>query len=161
MHIASIADYPELVETIAQWHWAEWGYLDSDGSADGWAANLREWTTRDRIPTIYIAIDGADLLGSVSLIEHDMRTHQELTPWVSGVYVKSAARGQGVASALVRHVVGQAARMRFARLYLYTDTARGLYEKIGWQAIGKDHYEGHDVTIMAIDTMHAAIMGVL
>lgn len=152
MRIDSIADHLDLIETIARWHWEEWGYLDPNGSPEKWAANLSEWTSRDRIPTIYVALSGNEPLGSVSLNEHDMSTHRELSPWVSGVYVKPDARGQGVASALVRYAVRQAAGMGIARLYLYTDTARGLYEKLAWQIVGEDHYEGHRVAIMAIDT---------
>jgi GNAT superfamily N-acetyltransferase len=152
MRIGSIADHLDLIETIARWHWGEWGYLDPNGSPEKWATNLEEWTSRDHIPTLYVALRDDELLGSVSLNEHDMNTRRELSPWVSGVYVKPAARGQGVASALVRHAVRQAAEMGIARLYLYTDTARGLYEKLAWHMIDEDHYEGHHVTIMAIDT---------
>lgn len=152
MYIDSIADHLDLIEPIAQWHWEEWGYLDPHGSPEKWAANLREWTNRDRIPTIYVALNGDELLGSVGLNEHDMNTHQTLSPWVSGMYVKPAARGQGVASALVRRAVDQAAGIGIARLYLYTDTARGLYEKLGWYVFEEDQYEGKRVAIMAIDT---------
>jgi len=152
MHIADIADHLDRIETIARWHWHEWGSLDPTGSADRWAENLRGWTNRGKIPTIYIALDNDELLGSVGLTEHDMRTHRELTPWLSGVYVTPVARGRGVASALVRHAVQQAAAMRIGHLYLYTDNARGLYEKLGWRVIGEEEYEGNHVAIMTIMT---------
>jgi GNAT superfamily N-acetyltransferase len=153
VRIESIADHPELIETIARLHWDEWGDSDPEGSPESWTENLRHFTHRDAIPTIYVALDRDELLGSVTLNEHDMSTRLGLSPWLAGVYVTPPARGQGVASALVRHAVGQASRMGMDRLYLYTRSARGLYEKLGWHAIEDDEYEGRPVTIMAIDAV--------
>jgi|SRR5579872_273119 len=151
MRIASIADHLDLVETIARWHWDEWGHTDPGGSADEWTARLRTFTSRDRIPTMFVALEGQDLLGSVTLNEHDMSTHHDLTPWLSGVYVKPDARGRGVASALVRHAMDRAAAIGIDRLYLYTRSARGLYETLGWRTIAADEYEGRLVHIMVAE----------
>jgi GNAT superfamily N-acetyltransferase len=152
MRIESIADHLDLIETIARWHWDEWGDTDPGGSPESWTEGLRGFANHDRIPTTYVALEGDELLGSVILNEHDMSTHQELSPWVSGVYVKPAARGRGVGSALVRHAVAQAGAMGVTRLYLYTRSAQGLYEKLGWQAVEEDDYQGGPVTIMAIES---------
>ena len=152
MRIESVADHLDLIETIARWHWDEWGDTDPGGSLEAWTEGLRGFANRDRIPTIYLAFEGDELLGSVTLNDYDMSTHQELSPWVSGVYVKPAARGRGVGSALVRHAVAQASDRGVTRLYLYTRSAQGLYERLGWQAIEEDDYQARPVTIMAIDT---------
>src|SRR5437762_3271795 len=149
MRIESIADHLHLVETIARWHWEAWGHSDQGGSLASWTDNLRQFTNRGRIPTIYVALDGHELLGSATLNENDMSTRPDLTPWLSGVYVKPSRRGQGVASALVRHAVRQAAAMGVGRLFLHTHPARGLYEKLGWRAIMEGEYEGQPATIMA------------
>jgi GNAT superfamily N-acetyltransferase len=150
--IESIADHLDLVETIARWHWEAWGDADPSGSLASWTASLRERTHRDRIPTTYVALDGDELLGSVTLVEHDMANHPEWSPWLSGVYVALDHRRQGIASALVRHAVREAAAMGVARLYLFTESARGLYERLGWHAIAEEAYEGQAVTIMAVTT---------
>ena len=113
--------------------------------------SLRDQTDPDRIPTAYIALEGDEPLGTAALVMHDMDTHRELSPWLASVYVIPDARGRGVASALVRRIVQQAATLGIARLYLYTPDAQGLYEKLGWRVIGTEHFEGHHVTIMAID----------
>ncbi|MCA1725614.1 MAG: GNAT family N-acetyltransferase [Thermomicrobia bacterium] len=97
------------------------------------------------------ALDGDAPLGTASLVGHDMSTHRELSPWLASVYVTPAARGRGVASALVRHAVGQAAAMGVTRLFLFTPDAQGLYEKLGWRALATEHFQGHPVTIMTID----------
>lgn len=151
MRIDTIADHPDLIETVAHWQWGEWGHLDPEDSLAARIAGLRDQVDAGHIPATFIALDGDEPLGSASIVADDLPTHPELTPWLASVYVTPAARGRGVASALVRHVVGRAAAMGVARLYLYTEGARGLYEKLGWRAIAADHFEGSPVTIMAID----------
>ena len=151
MRVESIADHLDLVDTIARWHWEWSGHLDPDGSLQSWTEGLRERTKRDAIPTTYVALDIDELLGSVTLVENDMSTRLDLTPWLAGVYVKEERRFQGVGTALVRHAVNKATEMGIERLYLYTHSARPFYEKLGWHHIADSYYEGQDVSIMAID----------
>jgi N-acetylglutamate synthase-like GNAT family acetyltransferase len=79
-----------------------------------------------------------------------MSTHQQWRPWLAALYVHPAQRGRGVASALVKHATQAAQAMGISRLYLYTNTARGLYERLGWHLIEEDEYEGARVTIMSV-----------
>ena len=149
MRIANLADHPELIDTIARWHFDQWGHADPNDSVQARADHLRRCNSR--IPAAYVALNGTELCGTVLLVEHDMDTRRELTPWVASVYVAPAHRRKGIASALVRHAVRRAAMMGVARLYLFTESARNLYEKLGWHAIAEETYEGQAVTIMAID----------
>jgi GNAT superfamily N-acetyltransferase len=151
VRIEYIGDHPDLVETVARWQWQEWGHLDPADSLAARITSLRDQRDPNRIPITYVALEGEEPLGTASLVEDDMRTHPELSPWLASVYVTPAARGRGVASALVRRVVQQAAALNIARLSLYTPDAQGLYAKLGWRVIGTEHFEGHPVTMMAID----------
>jgi GNAT superfamily N-acetyltransferase len=152
MRIEPIADHPHLIDTIARWHWDEWGHVDPEGSAESWAEGLRERTHRDRVPATYVALDGDVPLGSATLVDNDMSTRPDLWPWLAGVYVRPERRGQGVGSALVLHAVRSAAGMGVEKLYLYTGGARGFYEKLGWRHIGDEFYEGRVVAVMEINT---------
>jgi len=107
MHLESIADHLDLVDLIARWHFAEWGHLDPSSTLEAWTEGLRQRTHRDEIPTTYVALEADELLGSVTLVEHDMLTRPELSPWVAGVYVAPAHRHRGIGSALVRYAVHQ------------------------------------------------------
>jgi amino-acid N-acetyltransferase len=51
--------------------------------------------------------------------------------------VASAARTQGVGTALVRHAEGYAAAHRVRALYLLTDTAEGYFEHRGYRCIDR------------------------
>lgn len=152
MQIDDVADHLDLVVLIAQWHWDAWGHADPGGSLASWTAGLRERTNRDRIPTTYVALDGEELLGSVTLVEYDMDSRHDLSPWLAGLYVAPAHRGQGVGRALVRHAVCGAAAMGTRHLYLHTGPARGFYERLGWRSIAYEFYEGEPVVVMAIAT---------
>jgi len=151
MQIENITDHLHLIDTIALWHFREWGQADPTGSVQSWADGLRLEAERGRVPTTFVALEGDELLGSVTLTEHDMTTHLDLTPWLAGLYVKAQKRRQGIGTALVRHTVQAAREMGIQRLYLYTESARGLYHKLGWQVIEEDFYEGYAVTIMSFD----------
>jgi len=153
MQIDSIADHLDLVDVIARWHFAEWGHLDPSNTLEAWTEGLRQRTRRDQIPTTYIALEADELLGSVSLVEHDMLTRPDLSPWVAGVYVIPARRHRGIGSALVRYAVHRAAQMGVKRLYLYTHPAREFYTKLGWSLLAEDEYEGQPVAIMMIATI--------
>ncbi|MEA2573984.1 MAG: hypothetical protein QOH93_1282 [Chloroflexia bacterium] len=152
MHIESIADHPHLIDTIARWHWDEWGHADPEGSVESWAEGLRERTNRNAVPTTYVALEGEELLGSATLVDNDMTTRRDLWPWVAGVFVKPECRGQGVGSALMLHLVREAAQMGIRKLYLHTAKARAFYETLGWRFLDMEYYEGQRVSIMEIDT---------
>ncbi|MCC6315447.1 MAG: GNAT family N-acetyltransferase [Thermomicrobiales bacterium] len=153
VRIASLADRLDAIDTIAQWHWEVWGDEDPIGPATAWAARLRERANRMAIPATYIAItEDGELVGTASLIAEDLASRHDLSPWLAGVYVIPAWRGRGVGSALTRHAVAEAAAMGTRRLYLHTEHARALYERLGWRAIATDHRQGHDLVVMTIET---------
>jgi len=151
MRIENIADHLDLINTIALWYFQEWGHADPRGSVQSWADGLRGRINRDRIPATYVALEGSELLGSVTLVEHDMKSHLDISPWLAGLYVRPEQRGLGIGSALTDHALETAAQMGVDRLYLYTDSARDFYLKLGWRSIAQDVYEGQTVTIMSLD----------
>ena len=86
--IESISDHLDLVPTIASWHWKEWGHADPKGTLERWTEGLRQRTKPDAIPTTYVAFSKRnEPIGSVVLVENDMSTHPELTPWLAGLFV--------------------------------------------------------------------------
>jgi GNAT superfamily N-acetyltransferase len=156
--VEPLADNIEFVPILAGWHWAEWETEDPQGTPEKWAERLARRTRRDGIPTTFVAVSspmsgapaGGQLLGSASLVEHDLRPRPDLTPWLAGVYVAPAWRGRGVGSALVRRVVAFAAALGIPRLYLHTSTAEPLYAALGWAVVERCQYAGQDMAIMAI-----------
>jgi len=145
VRIDELADHPDLVETLAGWHWAAWG---QPGALPHWIETLRGRLYRDRIPTSLVAMAGDEPVGSVSIVEQDMSTHPEMGPWLAAVFVVPEYRGRGVGSELVRRAVRRAAELGSAHVYLYTDDAPGFYVRLGWFTVAEEEYEGHRVAIM-------------
>jgi GNAT superfamily N-acetyltransferase len=148
MQIDYLADHPEFLPTLAQWHHQEWGYMRPGDSAEARAARTQRLLGHDEIPTVFVAFSGSVLFGSAMLIAHDMETRKDLTPWLAGVYVAPEHRRKGIGSALVGRVVECAERLGAARLYLYTPSAERMYSRLGWTPMERVEYRGSDVLIM-------------
>jgi GNAT superfamily N-acetyltransferase len=100
------------------------------------------------VPCAWVVFVAAMPVGSVSLIEHNMDTHQELTPWLAALFVLPSHRGQGIGTALVQRCEEEAWGTGANRLYLYTSLAKRFYARLGWSMFAEDAYEGTSVTIM-------------
>lgn len=118
IHIEYLADRPELIPTLARWHYQEWAYLRPGDSVEARIARLEGWCGRGEIPLTFVAVFDGELLGSASLVEHDMDNRPELFPWLAGVFVTPERRRQGVGAALVRRIMGEAMLLCVSKLYL-------------------------------------------
>lgn len=141
--IENISDHLDLLDTICEWHRQEWG--------DEWAEQVRHSINKNALPTIYVAIENDVPIGTAMLVNEDMLTHPEISPWLGGVFVRPEHRGRGIATALSRHAMNEAARLGVNRLWLYTVAARPLYERLGWVYQKEEDYLGEQATIMKCD----------
>ena len=148
MTIEYLADHPEAVPTLAAWQHAEWGDVRPGDTAEKRAARLQGWSNRDRIPLTVVAHEANDVLGSASLIEHDMETRMELTPWLAGVFVGESYRRRGIGAQLVRRIMDEARKLKIPLLYLYTVHSQKFYAALGWKLMERTTYREHEIVIM-------------
>lgn len=151
MQISTLKDKPQYLLPLAQWHHAEWSYLNPDRSLDERIEEMREDLEGKVIPTTFVAEDNDELLGSACILADDMSSHPELSPWLASVYVAEPHRKKGIGSVLVKRVMQHAQENGIKRLYLYTPDQAQLYARLGWQVFSEEPYNGTPVTIMAID----------
>jgi GNAT superfamily N-acetyltransferase len=151
MLILNLKDKPEHLLPLAQWHHAEWSYLNPLRSFDQRVQEMQEDLQGKVIPTTFVAEDAGELLGSACILADDMSSHPELTPWLASVYVNEIHRGKGIGSTLVKRVMQHAQENGVKRLYLYTPDQEQMYGRLGWQLFSREPYNGTPVTIMAID----------
>jgi GNAT superfamily N-acetyltransferase len=149
MHIEYLADRPEFVSILARWHYQEWAYLRPGDSVKARVARLREGCGRGEIPLTVVAVSDGELLGSASLVEHDMESRQELSPWLSGVFVRLERRRQGIGAALVRRIMDEARSLHVSKLYLYTLNSTSFYADLGWSLLEHAVYRRKEVSIMS------------
>ena len=148
MNIDYLADHPHFIPELAALHFAEWNYLNPGQSLDAKKEYLRKNCGRNGVPIFLVAIEDDELIGSASLVAHDMDDRPDLTPWLADVFIKPEYRGRGVATSLIRRIETEAKTAGIARLYLYTPDAAGLYKRLGWSAVEACSYKGVDVVIM-------------
>ena len=151
MDIRFLADHPGHAGTLAAWHHAQWGHLYDDWSLQAATDELRDHATRRDAPTTLLAMDGDEMLGSVSLVHEDapdLRDHGDA--WLASLYLRPAVRGRGFGAALVRALVAFAAAQRIERLWLFTPDHAGFYARLGWRDAGPATLRGVPVRLMDI-----------
>jgi len=148
MQIELLADHPEFIPLLAEWHYREWSYLRPGESIEERITRLREYCGRREMPITYIACSETKLLGSAMLLPHDMDTRMQYSPWLAGVFVDPNERGCGIGRILTLHVMREAEARGFPKLYLYTPSAEKFYLKLGWTVVERTCYCDTDVTIM-------------
>src|SRR5262249_12413251 len=99
MRILPLANFPDAVPRLARWFHNEWHDFDGRSIA-AITAELTENFTRDSIPITFVAQSGSELIGTVSLDLTDLPAFDHLSPWLASLYVRSAARGAGIGTAL-------------------------------------------------------------
>ena len=150
MRIVDLDDEPWHIARLSRWHHREWEHLYPGEQVADFARDLNACRGKQLVPSTFIATAGT-LLGSASLLAADMLTHPELSPWVASVYVRRAARGSGVGSSLVRHIMDVAARGGLRTLYLFTPDRVEFYRRLHWVERSRELYQGIPVTLMQVD----------
>lgn len=152
MEIAYLAEHLDFAPALAAWHYEQWHSLREGDSIEARLQSLRAGANRLRIPSIFVAIENRELRGSATLAPSDMETRRDLTPWMIDVFVAPQWRRRGIASALVRRVVAEAARLNVPELYLFTTGPwrEGLYAGLGWKVIDRPIYLGVERVLMSI-----------
>jgi len=150
MTIINLSQEPHQIPTLAQWHHAEWADLNPGQALEHRIEKMQAYLSNKLIPSTFIYKHEDQLAGSAAIIESDMDTRPELTPWLASVYVAPEFRRQGIGSELVKHVMLQAKTAGVAKLYLFTPDQAGFYAKLGWTAMAEEYYSDHRVTVMSV-----------
>jgi len=148
VRIALLADHPEALSTVASWEQAEWGHLMPDVSLEQITHAFERRANRDHVPITLLGYKGEELVGTASLVIHDMSIHRDLSPWLAIVYVDPPHRGVGYGSALVRGVMDRASDLGFGQVYLFTPDQMAFYRRLGWEVLERVDYRGERVAVM-------------
>jgi GNAT superfamily N-acetyltransferase len=156
--IAYLADHPEFADDLAMWSWTEWRVLfeASGRGLEDARRSYRERAQRDALPLALVAFAADRLVGTVSLVVHDLATRPEITPWLASLFVVPEWRRRGVASMLVERAIEEARRLNLPTLFLWTSSAEALYGKLGWRVAERTEHCGKNIVIMQIESCRAA-----
>jgi predicted N-acetyltransferase YhbS len=155
MTIEYLADHPSAVPILAEWQHKEWGHVRPGDTFEKRKARLQSYSNRDRIPLSVVALEGNEVLGSASLVAHDMETRMELTPWLAGVFVGEQHRRKGIGAELVRRIMGEAGKLEVPLLYLYTVHSEKFYAALGWTLREHSSYREQKIVIMTYNPIRS------
>lgn len=149
MEIRYLKDAFQHAPRLAAAHAAEWQHL-----YEGWDAGtaLQEFAVQHsdgRLPTTLIACEGAELLGSVSLIFDDLPGWEHLNPWIASFYVEPAQRRRGIGSQLLEAADGVLRAQRIVTAYLFTENRTAYFAARGWRAYAPLDILGRHATLMS------------
>lgn len=149
--IALLKEFPVLVEPLGQAIYSEWREMyEFQGKTEREVVEtVQSRAVHDRIPCTMIAHDCGVLMGSVTIKISEGSDFPHLSPWLAGVFVLPQYRGLGIGKALVKSAEDFAKeKISVSELFLYTSSAQGLYEKLGYTVFSQNVKDGKVVVYM-------------
>jgi GNAT superfamily N-acetyltransferase len=145
IEIVNLVERPDLVPLTARWTWEEWG---SSAGLSLEAAIAMRTPGPDGFEKCFVLLDDGEPAAMASLARQDMDERPDLLPWLAGVYVDTPFRGRGHGVRVVRRVEQAALEAGVTTLWLYSNTAEGLYRKLGWLDHEVVHRPGKKATLV-------------
>jgi GNAT superfamily N-acetyltransferase len=149
-----LANHKELIPEVTDLIYGQWADLfqAAGTSRDALEELLAERATTERLPIALVALSDGTLMGTGSIKLSEPGTKPGLSPWLAGMYVKEACRGQGIGALIVRALEGTAKEFGVNSLYLSVGTAEGFYARLGWVTLERvNSYGVKDVALMTKD----------
>lgn len=131
--IITTTERPDLARTTGTWRWEAF-FRDTSLfeilERENECAN-----SPDLMPTVLVLLDEQRPIGMVALCLDDLDGRPELNPWLAGLYVDPAYRGNGHGRRLIKELEAFASKEGIKQLSLYTSNAVGFYASVGWSTI--------------------------
>lgn len=149
MKIVNLKTRPTVINALARCHFLEWGDLYPGSTEKEFRMDLQASVHSDRVPQTWVLVDNERLCGSVSILEQDLPSHPELSPWLANVFVAAPFRGRGHGQQLVQVAICFARQQRLGPLFLYTPDQTAFYQKLGWDVVQEEVYQGRKIVLMS------------
>ncbi|MGI0115822.1 GNAT family N-acetyltransferase [Zooshikella sp. RANM57] len=148
MKISNLQAFPECIPEIAQWHYAEWHTLYPQKTLSDFETDLYTSLNKHTIPQTWVLHDDEEIIGTASLLKHDMKTNTDLSPWLADIFIRVDKRNMGFGKLLVKRIINEVGKLNVPHFYLFTEDQHVFYEKLGWSLLKKELYEDQQVSIM-------------
>jgi GNAT superfamily N-acetyltransferase len=130
-----LADRLHLAGAVGDMRWREWGDEPGRRELSWWVDVTAREAGREGLPVTWVAVDEAgEAAGAVGLGEFDIAGRRDRSPWVLGLVVRRASRGQGAGRLLLSALEQFAAGQGYPRVWVATgDPAVAFYRRCGWE----------------------------
>lgn len=154
MYIDYLCNHQEYVTTVCDWVFEEF-VLEEYKSKEKYDELIKYYSggNIERLPITLVAIESHECVGTVSIYRNDLKTQEELTPWLASLYVSPDCRGRGVAKKLISKVRSLMNELGYDKIYLRTENTADYYRRLGWEFLFKTTDEKNQVTeVFSIST---------
>ena len=100
VQISYLIEHPEYVPQLAQGLFEQWDFILGEKNPETRIEELREHMNRDELPIAWVAHGNGQLFGTAAIRVDGLEGREDLTPWLSGVFVGSHFRRRGIGAAL-------------------------------------------------------------
>ena len=146
--IALLDGSDPLTEMLAERHASEWGYLYTDWDSAKALAEFRLQKTDGSLPATLVLRDGEQVAASVSVVYGDCEACTGPDPWLASLYVFPEFRGRGHGRRLIDAAIRLAAATGEKTLYVFTESAAGLFRRHGVSVIEQTMLHGKPIEIL-------------
>jgi GNAT superfamily N-acetyltransferase len=135
IRIEILADNPELIASVGQLRWKEWGRPPEPDRLEEWIAITEKEAGKSFLPITWVAGDeGTHAVGAVGLAKSDIQECGDRSPWVIGTIVAEQQRGKGIGGRLLNALESRAKNKEYSKLWVGTGgRAATFYTKCGWR----------------------------
>lgn len=136
LKIYPLFERQSLYPILAYWSYNNW-YLKRDVPFKFVLHEYKRRSHPDNLPCSFVAFYGELPVGMVSIKETDMLKRQDLSPWLSALYVSPEYRERGIGDELIKSVLNYCFYKGFKRVFLFIDVRyltqlENYYKKRGW-----------------------------
>lgn len=121
LKIYPLSEKKSLYPVLAYWSFQNW-YLNRNVPFQLVMHEYKRRSMPDSLPCSFIAFWGEFPVGMVSVKETDMLRRQDLSPWLSALYVSPEYRNRGIGAGLISAVLDFCSYKGFRRVFLFIDS---------------------------------------
>lgn len=131
--IVPLQTVPQFIEEIATIYETEWGWH----YREEWDMHSKIEIERDLrkncLDKTYVLVseDRSEWIGTVALLDQDLRIRSHLTPWLTCLYVHPKYRRQKCGAYLLQYIMYTFPQKMY--LWCYEEPLMHWYEKHGWK----------------------------
>jgi GNAT superfamily N-acetyltransferase len=145
-HIVQAGDNA-IFQTIADWYLQEWKIPTENTfrKLELITSDALQFQAIVKVDSEPVATGG--LYNHVGLMEKEPR-FKIYNNWLALVYTRPEHRKSGYGASICKFIQEQSAKRGINEMYLFTDTAKSLYSRLGWTELEKVSMGNRNVVVM-------------
>jgi GNAT superfamily N-acetyltransferase len=120
LKIYPLHEKKSLYPILAYWSYIYW-FRDRDIPFEIVMQEYKKRASVNELPYSFVALWDGFPAGMVSIRKTDLLSREDLTPWLSALYVLPDYRNRGIGSELIEAVLNSSREIGFKKIFLFLD----------------------------------------